>query len=156
MHGIHSASMRSSPFEFVRDRGTSGIYSYDWSEVTYPNVDGNCLSCHAANTYRVAVSADALPSTDRVTSSTGTESRARVLAARAGVPNDTDLVTSPQAASCTGCHDGPLSLAHMDQNGGSVGMPRIDYEVEARVETCNLCHGPGRIADVELVHPLLR
>jgi len=58
--------------------------------------------------------------------------------------------------SCTGCHDGPLSLAHMDQNGGSVGMPRIDDQVEARVETCKLCHGPGRIADVELVHPLLR
>ena len=166
IHGIHAARVRSAPYEFVRDRGNSGIYAYDWSEVTYPNIDGNCLSCHVgatgsgANarpaTYRVAVSANALPSTDRITTGVPAEIRSEISAVRATVPNVTDLVTSPQAASCTGCHDNPLAVAHMEQNGGAVTMPRAIYDASGSIETCDLCHGPGRVADVEVVHPILR
>ncbi|MCC7386959.1 MAG: OmcA/MtrC family decaheme c-type cytochrome [Deltaproteobacteria bacterium] len=156
VHGIHSAHVQTTPYEFVRDRGNSGIYSYDWSEVTYPNVNGNCLACHLPNTYRVVVPASALPTTDQITTGNAAETRADIQGARTNVPNATDLVISPQAATCAACHDTVLAWAHMEQNGGSVNWTRSLFETSNRVESCGLCHGPGRIADVEAMHPLIR
>jgi OmcA/MtrC family decaheme c-type cytochrome len=156
IHGLHGARSRSNNFTFVRDRGNSGTYSYDWSEVTYPNIDGNCLSCHAPGTYGVELGAGVLPTTDRVTTGNPGEVRADVLGARASVPNLTDLVTSPQAASCLGCHDSPLAVAHMGQTGAAVRIPRSLWNPAGVVETCALCHGPGRLADVATMHPILR
>ncbi|MFO0725393.1 MAG: OmcA/MtrC family decaheme c-type cytochrome [Myxococcota bacterium] len=157
VHGIHSSAVRSTPFTFVRDRGTSGVYGFNWSDVTYPNVDGNCLSCHAANTYKLAgIPAAALPTTARTQSANVPEIRSDIVAARAALPNASDLVNSPQAGSCLGCHNAPLDVAHMEQNGGTVRFPRAAYDASNDVETCVLCHGDGRIEDVDLAHPLLR
>lgn len=156
IHGIHGSGSRSNNYVFVRDRGTSGVYNYDWSDVTYPNIDGNCLSCHLPNTYRVGVTASSLATTERTTTGNAGEIRTEILAARASLPNATDLVTSPQTASCLGCHDSPLAVAHMDQNGGAVRTPRALWNPAGIVETCDLCHGPGRLADVDAMHPLLR
>jgi OmcA/MtrC family decaheme c-type cytochrome len=78
-----------------------------------------------------------------------------VAAARASVPNDDDEVISPTAAACHMCHDSTAVITHMEQNGAAVYWPRIDYETIMPVETCEVCHGPGSIADVDLAHGLL-
>jgi hypothetical protein len=44
----------------------------------------------------------------------------------------------------------------MDQNGGAVRTPRALWNPAGIVETCDLCHGSGRLADVDAMHPLLR
>lgn len=154
VHGIHGSAVRSAPFEFVRDRQASGVYGYDWSEVTFPQVNGNCTACHTATGYGVGLPAGALPSTDRTTSGAG-ESRAQVLAARNTVPNATDLVMSPTASACSGCHDTALAKAHMQQNGGALGQTRGAYDSAGAIETCAICHGTGKVADVAEMHPLL-
>jgi len=153
VHGIHGARPRSNAFQFVRDRGNSGIFAYDWSDVTFPNIDGNCNACHLPGSYRVAFSDSALPTTERVTLGAA-DARADVVAARSTVPNPSDLVTSAKAAACSGCHDSPLAQAHMGQNGGAVGVPRALFDASSAIETCALCHGPGRLADIDAAHPI--
>jgi cytochrome c553 len=77
-----------------------------------------------------------------------------VQTARTNVPNATDLVSSPAAASCVGCHDGALAKAHMQQNGAVVDQQRT--ALAGTIETCAICHGPGKTADVEAKHPIIR
>ena len=59
--------------------------------------------------------------------------------------------TTPTAAVCSSCHDGALARAHMEAMGGA------EFEVDqatiaASFETCSVCHGPGKIADLNEVH----
>ena len=46
----------------------------------------------------------------------------------------------PNTGACGGCHDDWLGTAHMQQNASG------------GVETCVLCHGSGRLAEVAVVH----
>jgi hypothetical protein len=71
----------------------------------------------------------------------------------AGVPTDaapTTLVNSPIATQCFACHDSALARAHFEVNGGSIYVPRST--ALGTVETCMVCHGDGRIADIEVMH----
>jgi hypothetical protein len=77
---------------------------------------------------------------------------AAVLAARASVPNDTDFVITPVAAACYACHDGVDTVAHMEQNGAVINDNRSDVLNAMPVETCSLCHGTGKIEDLEPAH----
>lgn len=155
IHGLHAAKERDTPFVFVRDRGTSGVYGYDWSHVSFPQVPGNCHACHTATGYGIDVAKNLLPSTGRTTSGSSTEDRATVLAARGSVPNSTDLVTTPVTGACVGCHDSALAKAHMQQNGGLLEANRASWSPATTIETCTLCHGPGKVADIAKAHPLL-
>ena len=51
IHGIHAAAIRTFPYQFVRNRGSSGVYFYDWSEVTFPGIPSACETCHKPGTY---------------------------------------------------------------------------------------------------------
>jgi OmcA/MtrC family decaheme c-type cytochrome len=63
---------------------------------------------------------------------------------------DTTLVTSPTATVCSACHDSDQAQAHMSQNGGSLYLTRaLGLQKE---ETCLLCHGSGKLADIKAVH----
>lgn len=155
IHGIHGSAVRSEPYVFVRDRTTSGVFGYDWSHVTFPQVNGNCRACHVGTDYQLPLPANVLMSTWRTTTGP-TEDRAGVLAARAAVPNVTDVVVSPTASACAGCHDSWLSKAHMQQNGALISATRASYNPSTHIETCSLCHGPGKVADVEAMHPILK
>ena len=62
----------------------------------------------------------------------------------------TTLVTSPIATACFACHDTPLARSHMEINGASIYTPR--NSAIATTETCILCHGPGRVADIKVMH----
>lgn len=153
IHGIHGAAKRSTHFTFVRDRQASGIYAYDMSHVTYPQGSGNCNACHTATGSSTSLPVNALPSTLRTTSGVG-EARAQVLAARDAVPNATDLIMSPTASACSGCHDTALAKAHIEQNGGAIGRQRGAWASSGATETCAVCHGAGKLADVAQVHRL--
>ena len=62
-----------------------------------------------------------------------------------------DLYTTPTAAVCSACHDSAVSRAHMESLGGA--MFAVDLTtVNGSFETCSVCHGPGKIADLNEVH----
>ncbi len=121
-----------------------GNEPHDYSAVRYPGKLDNCLGCHRDDTYypandpnRLATSFDAGP--DRRTAAD-------------------DIAVSPATTACFGCHSGSLATAHMRQNGGSFEIRKNADGSTAvgPIETCILCHGPGRIADVRTVHPGLQ
>ncbi len=156
IHGLHASDMRTNDYTFVRDRGTSGIYYYDWAEVTFPGILNNCSTCHKDEDtstnpdtpagFVIPVPANALPTTVF----TSDDNPATTVAQdRASLPNAADTVISPNAAACLYCHDSALAKGHMVQNGAYIELPRSGYVAN---ETCALCHGPGRSADVETVH----
>jgi len=160
IHGIHQAEARGEevPFNFVRDRGTSGVYYYNFAEVTYPQREqSNCLACHKAGTYDAE-----LPTSVTISNvTTGVEvsdsiqvvpgaDRAAILANRRATPTATDLVSTPITATCSGCHTSELAYVHFEQNGGALWQQR---DTITEVETCTLCHGVGSIADTTVIHP---
>ena len=120
IHAIHAAHARTTPYQFVRDRGTSGVYYYNWSHVTFPGVLSNCETCHKPGTYAVGTNA-VLPTTNVTTDGNPATSVAQD---RASVPNAADVITSPATATCIACHDGGLPVDHMKLNGGSIDVQR--------------------------------
>jgi len=138
IHGIHSAFFRSR----TTNPGGEGIEFTDirnfrdgalilGNEITFPGTLNHCTKCHVSNstgttaTYRPDVIPDnVLLSTTRVTTGNASETRADILAARASVPNATDLVNSPIAAACYGCHASIPRASHMVQMGGDVSSTR--------------------------------
>ncbi len=159
IHGIHASGFRTFDYEHVRNR-SNGIY-YNWDEVTFPRgaETNDCLTCHLPGTYELPLNANVLPITVR---STGVANgldldRTATLAARGTLPNATDWVNSPVSSTCFYCHTSDFSWAHMTQNGGQLSLPDGVLNVVNRsnatgIETCSVCHGPGKIADVEEVH----
>jgi cytochrome c553 len=77
------------------------------------------------------------------------------------VPNPTTagnpIATSANMTICSACHADTLTQTHMMQNGGSTTIVK-DAEGRtipsgaASTETCAICHGPGGVADVQVVH----
>ena len=59
-------------------------------------------------------------------------------------------VNSPVSTACFACHDSPTDRAHIELNGGSIYMPRST--ALGTLETCLICHGTGRVADIKVVH----
>jgi len=62
----------------------------------------------------------------------------------------TTLVKSPIAAACSSCHDAPTAISHMQMMGGSFYETRAVAQTKA--EQCMMCHGPGTVASIALVH----
>ena len=71
-------------------------------------------------------------------------------------PTTTDTVTTPFAAACVSCHDNTPAKAHIAISGGAVNLTRAAAQPTPRpledVESCAVCHGPGRDFDTEKVH----
>ena len=178
-----------------RDKGLV-IYGFsgspnDFSKVRFPGVLSKCETCHLEagdlngaakyDTYiledHTGVSNDALhganwelPAQSGIIGSTvnsypnaaadGSDFDAKL------ADQQDDLKFSPIASVCSACHDGALETAHMQDNGGVVGLLDTDATsstfgqtdgetqmfLKNNVESCPVCHGPGKLADVELVH----
>lgn len=165
IHGVHAGSnslVVGTPLQFVRDRGTSGEFDYNFQGVTFVGVLKDCRACHkdtitngvvdnSKATY-TSIPAAAQPSTQVTTtgvpltvqtafpaSPTNGNNVTQVDADRKSLPNAQDLVNSPFTATCKACHSRPNALAHFAQMGGSVNVPRS--QADSAKESCVTCHG---------------
>jgi OmcA/MtrC family decaheme c-type cytochrome len=135
-----------------------GNSPHSFAELGYPGQLNNCEGCHitppadeTASYYPVDTSSVLATTVDA--------------GARRGNPID-DVAWSPNTAVCAACHtnaadereSGTLpastAMAHMLQNGGSKDLTKNPDGTTAAgpIETCQLCHGPGRVADVKVMH----
>jgi OmcA/MtrC family decaheme c-type cytochrome len=132
IHQIHSAQFMVCGF---------GNSIHDFSHLGFPGHLANCENCHRPDTYypvdSSVVQATTFDAGDRTTL-------------------EDDRAVSPNAATCSGCHSSDLARVHMEQNGGDfdAGKTAEGALVSAGVESCAVCHGPGRTADVKLMHGL--
>jgi OmcA/MtrC family decaheme c-type cytochrome len=130
IHGIHSGNIGVCGF---------GNSAHPYFDVVYPGKLNNCEGCHLPGGYYPAEPGEILATT--------------VDANDPSTPTD-DVVVSPNASACSGCHTDSLAAEHMKQNGGDFAATKAADStlISAKVETCVLCHGPGRSADVAVVH----
>lgn len=124
--------------------GNTGICGFRSSahpyfDVVYPGRLNNCEGCHEPGGYYPVDPGEILGTT--VDSNDPT------------TPVD-DRVISPNSAVCSSCHTSDLAREHMVQNGGDFNATKAADSslISSGVETCNVCHGPGRSADVAEVH----
>lgn len=135
VHAIHGAAKRENPIT-IYGFGNS-VHTFDTSVVHFPGILNDCNACHKPNTFTV-------PLKDGVLANT-IDSGATI----ADPADDTNI--TPTAAVCSSCHDGDLAQTHMEQNGANFLMSGDPGSYD---ETCAVCHGPGRLADVAEVHAL--
>jgi OmcA/MtrC family decaheme c-type cytochrome len=139
IHAIHASGIDGSgrvgdPFQIC---GFSGAFTF---EAGYPGRLKNCEGCHLPDTYYPVDPARVLATTMDA-------------GANRAVLTD-DVAISPNTAVCTSCHTSSLAADHMRQNGGdfAAGKTNTGALVSSGSETCALCHGPGRSADVKTMH----
>lgn len=171
VHAIHAGNKRDVPFTWHAASTTESF-----ANIGYPGVLKQCEACHLPGTYdfSVAASAAAAPNRQYRTVASGTINASDPLAVfslspyivngtnygagfsfNAGtgattVAAGTTLTISPTATACFACHDSVQSVAHMKQNGGSIYAARTT--ALATMETCSICHAPGRVGDIKAVH----
>jgi OmcA/MtrC family decaheme c-type cytochrome len=181
VHAIHASKKRKADgaanYTWHAASTTEGYWT-----ITYPGTLDKCEACHLPGTYDFAASASASAAANKPyrTVATGTGLNKASMTALAAfavspfVPGDatnygagfsfnaatgatteaasTTLVISPITAVCVSCHESKVAKAHMtgDDAGGSFYLPRAT--ALARQETCLLCHGSGRIADIKVMH----
>lgn len=176
IHGLHSARQRS-----VALTTNVASRSRPYDEVAFPGTLVTCTSCHVAGSYDYssAESQAALPNLPLVTAATGifnsdpqvnsTYFTGSPMVVADGMTNygagfsynpstDTtaqassvNLVLSPVTAACVSCHDSAAAVSHMKSNGGSYYVTRSTALLGAP-EQCLVCHGPGRVAAIGVVH----
>ena len=130
IHGIHAGTVGVCGF---------GNSAHPYFDVVYPGRLNNCEGCHLPGGYYPVEPGEILGTT--------------VDANDPSTPTD-DVVVSPNAAVCSACHVSSLAAEHMKQNGGDFAATKAADStlISSGVETCVLCHGPGRSADVGVVH----
>jgi hypothetical protein len=108
------------------------------AEVAYPDLGVNCNLCHVNDSYKV----------DR--SQVGS-----VVSLRAAGASPLGFnVISPQAATCTSCHDSAFAIGHVTSFGGSAFGNRTLGQDRLVREVCVDCHAPGLFKGVDAVHGL--
>jgi OmcA/MtrC family decaheme c-type cytochrome len=132
IHQIHSANYTACGF---------GNSIHDFTDLGFPGHLDNCEGCHLPDTY--------YPVDGAVVQATTFDAGDRTTLAD-------DRAVSPNSSACSACHTSPLAREHMEQNGGDfdAGKTAEGTIVSTGVETCSLCHGPGRVADVKRMHGL--
>ena len=144
IHSIHAAQRRASEgaAPYVVCGNSNSVH--DFSGVAYPGAINNCQSCH-------------VPPSDDNPSYYGRDPLQRLAitthagADRTAITDDT--ADSPTAGTCVACHTTSTAVTHMKQNGGIFGGAKLaSGQVANQAETCALCHGPGRTADIREVH----
>lgn len=135
IHGIHGSEHRVKDYY---------VGTENFGVVGFPGILNNCKTCHKDGTYELPLGDNVLGST----MNTGPSSDPLDWAVQ-----ENHKVATPIAAVCSSCHDEPLAIAHMKQNGGaSFDTTQTDINNWLVVETCQFCHGPGGIKDVNEVH----
>ena len=135
IHAIHASGATGVAYEVCGFRNSAHSYAF-----VYPGRLENCEGCHLPGTYYPVDPAVVLGTTVDV-------------GADLALPTD-DTVISPNTAVCSTCHVSQLAAEHMKQNGGDfMATKAADSSlISSGVETCQLCHGPGRSSDVREIH----
>ena len=181
VHSIHGSSKRAQAFTY--EATTANPTGFQ--KVTYPGVLKNCEQCHVAGSYDFSGAANkaALPNllwtsdavgnmlNDATTNPTGIASVGLspwVTTLGKGQINYTadNLVSSPIASACFGCHDSGLAVTHMQLQGGTLlglfssvssvatrpAIGTASTMMFTRNESCVLCHGSGKAQDIKVMH----
>jgi OmcA/MtrC family decaheme c-type cytochrome len=169
IHSIHGSAKRAQAFTYEATAANPDGFK----KVTYPGVLKNCEQCHVPGSYDFSStdSKAALPNllwttdakgdmtNDATTNPTGIASIGLspwVTTLGSGqVDYRTDnLVTSPIASACFGCHDSTDAVTHMQSNGGTIyarfssvasvaARPAIGTASTmtfTKTESCMFCH----------------
>ncbi|WP_303903495.1 OmcA/MtrC family decaheme c-type cytochrome [Thiohalomonas denitrificans] len=141
VHAIHATGFRENPVVFYGHRGSV----HDYSGLRFPGILGNCQTCHDGDSYALPLAGEVLPSVIDTTDA-GTASDSDFV----DTDPANDLMITPTAAVCSSCHDKAVAQAHMEYNGAQFNVDRVT--AAGRIEVCETCHGPGRTADVAVMH----
>lgn len=139
IHALHASSFREQPIEIVGYGGYS-IHEFSEEHVQFPGHINDCTNCHVGDSYSLPLDSSVLATTI----DTGADS---------ADPADDTMVT-PITAVCSSCHDGAMAASHMIQNGGDFTATAASISSGASTETCVVCHGEGRNADLSVSHQL--
>ena len=153
IHGIHAGSSRTEPLKFVRDRGTSGVFYYDFGEVKFPGILKDCTMCHTPTGYSSipdGAQVSTVETWDGGAAIDVNNNVVRIDAVRKSLPNANDKVTTPFTAACVSCHDSVPAVAHMKLNGGQIKALRS--AADPSLEACVVCHGPTGTANIINAH----
>ena len=134
IHLIHASGTVGQPFNICGFGNSTHTFDF-----VFPGKLNNCEGCHVPGGYYPSEPDERLGTTVDVNDpATFTD----------------DRVISPNAAVCSTCHIETLEIEHMKQNGADFDATKAadGTLISAGVEACALCHGPGRIADVKVMH----
>ncbi len=164
IHAIHAAAKTNypigatpgTPAHGFREKGIQ-VRANDFSHIRFPGILNDCLTCHKPGTYELTgtwgdPTANSILSSSIIATPTATD----LTSYRAGLTNQADdFRISPTASVCSSCHDSALTAEHMRLNGAVFAATQLDITNRTALggyETCAICHGPGKIADVKVVH----
>lgn len=166
IHGIHAASKTDytgAPADGFRNKGlvVYGYYSgagpanpIDFSHVRFPGVLNDCLTCHTTypgstvGTYELTKNWE-VPTASGVL---GSSINTAPLTTDSFALQTDDLNITPTAGVCSSCHDGDVAKSHMTLNGALFAADQATINSGVTLEACAICHGPGRVADVKVIH----
>ena len=180
IHAASKTNFDGTQAHGFREKGLV-IYGFrgsvnDFSHVRFPGVLSKCETCHLPDTYTLADRSGSgggnweLPAMNSIRGSTVHSYPSAdpdaidfdgTTFTDALVNQADDYKYSPIASVCSACHDGTLPREHMQNNGAlfdtfnaATGQKGGFNQVaqEGNVEACPVCHGPGKLADVKLVH----
>jgi OmcA/MtrC family decaheme c-type cytochrome len=137
IHAIHAGKERKAqnpadPFNFIRGNpnATGGNGPMVFENAVYPAQITDCGSCHKPGTYK-------LPSSDRY-AWTVIDAAPALTGSAATFNPALSIRQGPATGACGSCHVTTTAKAHMQQNAAG------------GVETCVLCHGPGKSAEAHV------
>ncbi|HEY5810295.1 MAG TPA: OmcA/MtrC family decaheme c-type cytochrome [Povalibacter sp.] len=145
IHSIHAAARRASQGAPAFKVCGNGNSVHDYSHVGYPGAINNCENCHVK------------PTSDNPSYYGRDPAKRLAITRHAGdrlVMTD-DIADSPTAGTCVACHSTSTATNHMTQNGGVFGgVKQATGHLLEEAETCLLCHGPGKTADIREMHKI--
>ncbi|MGE3767497.1 MAG: OmcA/MtrC family decaheme c-type cytochrome [Kofleriaceae bacterium] len=174
IHAVHAGRKRTVNYTWHAAAAGPG---YD--EIEFPGTLNTCTTCHVDNTYdftnadnlkalaneQLTTVASGTLDPNPLTNSTYYTVSPYVTAGNYGSPfsynatNDTTveaagttLVMTPITGACAACHDSSVAIDHMRANGGQFYAARSSVLSSPAKEQCMICHGPGRVAAIGLVH----
>jgi OmcA/MtrC family decaheme c-type cytochrome len=123
--------------------GTTGSDVENYAaEVAYPGIGLDCNTCHVNNSWQRdlgTVGSVVAKPIDQGTLKAGTN------------PLDWIVIT-PQAASCTSCHDSTTAINHVVGTGGAAFGTATQAQSLQTQEICADCHANGKPYGVDVVH----
>jgi len=177
IHAIHASAKRQVPFTYQ----ATAANPLGFAEVSYPGILNDCLTCHLPGTFDFSASASAsaigqgadqidkrqyrtvgqgtytvgnpanspwiTPGAPSLGSGFGFNQFTGAVTEAAG----TTLVMSPTVTVCSACHNTADAISHFKINGAAYYQAR-STGITGTNETCLVCHGTGRVADIAVMH----